>query len=40
MDFLFSEKKSVLASIIKDIVPNPYYTINALEKKQLIKKYI
>ena len=38
MDFLFSEKKSVLASIIKDIVPNPYYTINALEKKQLIKK--
>tara|TARA_S200000501_G_scaffold140318_1_gene132669 strand:- start:8545 stop:10731 length:2187 start_codon:yes stop_codon:yes gene_type:complete len=38
MDFLHSEKKSVLASTIKDIVPNPYYTINALEKKKLIKK--
>jgi len=37
MDFLHSEKKSVLASTIKDVVPNPYYTINALEKKQLIK---
>ncbi|MBV66899.1 MAG: primosomal protein N' [Candidatus Marinimicrobia bacterium] len=38
MDFLQTEKKSVLASTIKNIVPNPYYTINALEKKQLIKK--
>ena len=38
IDFLQTEKKSVLASTIKNIVPNPYYTINALEKKQLIKK--
>ena len=38
MDFLQTEKKSVLASTIKNIVPNPYYTINALEKKELIKK--
>ena len=38
MDFLQTEKKSVLASTIKNIVPNPYYTINALEKKKLIKK--
>ena len=38
MEFLQTEKKSVLASTIKNIVPNPYYTINALEKKQLIKK--
>ena len=38
IDFLQTEKKSVLASTIKNIVPNPYYTINALEKKQFIKK--
>lgn len=38
IDFLQTEKKSVLASTIRNIVPNPYYTINALEKKQLIKK--
>ena len=38
MEFLQTEKKSVIASTIKNIVPNPYYTINALEKKQLIKK--
>ena len=38
MNFLHSEKKSILASNIKNIIPNPYYTINALEKKKLIKK--
>ena len=38
MDFLRSNNQPILASCIKDIIPNPYYTINSLEKKQLIKK--
>ena len=38
INHLQSISKPISASTLKDLIPNPYYTIDALHKKNLIKK--